>query len=272
MAATIPMALTGAPELLAACAPGVDPPGLSWTMLPAGDQPPAEAELVVALGASESALEPLLAPAAPPLVAWLAVGDLPPQGLRPRDRLIAATAGTPGAWRTLAMPVADALYAQSPLAALAGRARWLGKGGPRRREYVGRHGKRIEDGSQARLTARASSAAAHGGAGSLAPSVVVNLPEAGQPSVGHELAAALAGGCLRVSETLAPAHGLEPGVAYLVARDPDDVFIATENALRRPQAYRRIQLAGRRKAEWFRSSLVLGRIARDLRRELAASV
>ena len=35
----------------------------------------------------------------------------------------------------------------------------------------------------------------------------------------------------------------------------------TENALRRPQAYRRIQLAGRRKAEWLRSSTVLARIA-----------
>ncbi len=253
MATPTRIALSGDPERLAACAPQAGAADLSATLVPSGQPLPPDAELVIAIGAAAYAT------AAPPIVVWLDPGESPPDSLRACDRVVAADSGVEGAWRTLPSPVADALFAGSPLLPPEPRACWLGPSGPRREEYARRH------------AAAAVEVAAWENDRPPAPFVAVNLPEGGHTGVTHELAAALAAGCLLVSETLSPALGLEPGVDYLEARDPDDLFIATENALRRPQAFRRIQLAGRRKAEWLRASTVLARIARDLRLELAAT-
>jgi hypothetical protein len=244
------MALTGEPDVLARCAPGAEFPGLALELVAAGERPPEDTELVVAFATPGLALEPLLAPAAPPVLLWL--DRPPPLDLRSQDRLISAVCGVEHAWRTLPLPVADARFAPLPLAPLARRSAWLGPAGERRRAYLDRHG-----GTQERWSGTAE--------------IVMNLPEGESAGVTHDIAAALATGCLLVSETLTPSHGLEPGVDYLEARDPDDVYIAVENALRRPQAFRRIQLAGRRKAERFRASTLLTRVAHDLRRELAAA-
>ncbi len=263
MAATVRIALTGDVERLLACAPELD----TVELVPSGQPPSDDTELAIALGVPASAPEA----DAPPTVVWLDAGEQPSVALRACDRLIATDPQTAGAWRTLPLPVADASFMPPPLPPPTRGVRWIGPGGARREELLCRHaGAATWPGADA-LSPTSRSGAVMDLVDVTGGDVAVNLPEQGRGWVTHELALALASGCLLVSETLSPALGLEPGVDYLEARDPDDLFIAAENALRRPHAFRRIQLAGRRKAEWFRSSTQLERIAHDLRRESAAA-
>ena len=99
--------------------------------------------------------------------------------------------------------------------------------------------------------------------------MALNLHENGAPAFEHRAAVALAAGCVLVSETLTPAHGLEPGLDYLEGRTLDDLYLGVENAASAPAAFRRMRLRGRAKAERFRASTLLERVARDLLLELA---
>jgi len=98
--------------------------------------------------------------------------------------------------------------------------------------------------------------------------IAVNFrDESGPPSMPRALAA-LAQGKLLVSEPLLPSRGLEPGIDHVEARTPDEVRAAVANAARAPEAYLRMRLRGRRKAELFRSSRVVARLVSDLLLEL----
>ena len=83
---------------------------------------------------------------------------------------------------------------------------------------------------------------------------------------------ALAGGQLLVSERLRPSRGLEPGIDYLEIRDLQEIRSAVDNAVRAPEAFLRVRLRGRRKAELFRSSRVVARLVGDLLLELDLAV
>lgn len=206
-----------------------------------GGEPP---DLVMVFGAT---VPPDL-PA--PAIVFLLDGEDPPGGLRPDDRIVAPEPGVEGAWRTMPLPVADALFAPAGNAAAAGRAAWLTPDGPRRRLYLERFSPSIEF-----VDPEAGA------------TVAVNLHDTEAASFEPRAARALAAGQLLVSETLEPSFGLEPGIDYLEARDLTDLFVMTENAVRAPRAYAAIRARGRRKAEWLRASRVVERLAHDLRVE-----
>ena len=196
----------------------------------------AGADVVIAICADETAFEPL-ADGPVPAIAWCAAGARPRLG--PRDRWVSALSA-PGAWRHLPLPVADDHFRERD-----GGVRWLGEPSERRAEYLARY------------------PAPDGGA-----PVAVNLRDAEPARLEHRAAAALAAGLVLVSEPLERRRGLEPGLDYVEAEELDDLFAAVEAATRRPQAFERMRLRGRAKAESFRASTLTERAAADLLLEL----
>lgn len=236
------MATVGAPEHVSACAPSG--PDVEVVPLDVGEPP----ELVLVFG---GAVPPDL-PA--PAIVFLLDGDDAPAGLRPEDRIVAPAPGLESAWRTMPLPVADSVFAPAAAEAVSGRATWLTPEGPRRGSYLERFSHSIE------------LVESPGGA-----TVALNLHDSEGAAFEPRAARALAAGQLLVSETLEPSFGLEPGIDYLEARDLNDVFVMAENAARAPRAYAAVRARGRRKAEWFRSSRVVERLAHDLRLESAVA-
>jgi hypothetical protein len=232
------VAIAGTPEHVSACAPSG--PGVEVVPVDAAEAP----ELVLVFGGG--APPDLPAPA----IVWVLEGDEPPAGLRAEDRLVATAPGVEGAWRTMPLPVADELFAPAPGEELAGRAAWLTPDGPRRRLYLDRFSHSVE------LVDDPAGA-----------TVAVNLHDGERASFEPRVARALAAGQLLVSETLEPPFGFEPGIDYLEARDLTDLFVMAENAARAPGVYAAHRARGRRKAEWFRASRVVERLAHDLRVE-----
>jgi len=168
-------------------------------------------------------------------------------------------------WRSLPLPVADRLYA--PVRPVTGRARML---------FVGRSTAHRE-----RLLTRVKHEfdlmhIAFGVAGDdldavmASHDVAINLHNEPYPSFENRVCLHLAAGHLVISEPLSPTHGLEPGIDYLeIATAPALLRIARE-LVRYPNAYQRVRVRGRRKAEDYRASRVFPRLAEDLWRDLAA--
>jgi hypothetical protein len=206
-------------------------------------------DLVVVFGSA-----PLADLPAPAVVWQLPGGAARPDDLRPEDRVVACEPGVADAWRVMPPPVADRLFSPADGAPIPGRALWLTPDGPRRRDYLERF-----DHSAALVEAPAQA------------SVAINLHDGERMAFQPRAARALAAGQLLVSETLEPSFGLEPGIDYLEARDMTDLFITVENAAGLPDAYASVRIRGRRKAEWFRSSLVVARLRHDLEAELASA-
>ena len=102
--------------------------------------------------------------------------------------------------------------------------------------------------------------------------IAVNFADESGPPTTHRALVALAGGQLLVSERLRPSRGLEPGIDYLEIRDLQEIRSAVDNAVRAPEAFLRVRLRGRRKAELFRSSRVVARLVGDLLLELDLAV
>ena len=78
----------------------------------------------------------------------------------------------------------------------------------------------------------------------------------------------LAAGHLVISETLSPTHGLEPGIDYLEVTRPEELHAHRLDLSLFPDAYHRVRVRGRRKAEDYRASTRVaaarGRPLRDL--------
>jgi hypothetical protein len=241
---SIRVAFAGDPQLALECAPAA--PGIDTVDL-AGPSPP---DVVLALAPEPGAVEALADSPAPVLV-WLTGGGSV-HGLRPQDRVISTDRRPRGVWRTLPLPVGDARFAAATGTAAAGRALWLTEDGPRRREYLEHFEHSVA------LVEPPEDAA-----------VAINLRDDGDHGrLTSRAAAALAAGRLLVSETLEPSFGLEPGLDYLEGRELDDIFVTVENAARTPEAFRRVRIRGRRKAEWFRASRVIRKLVEDLELEL----
>ncbi len=168
-------------------------------------------------------------------------------------------------WRALPIPVADRLYSPVRRSNGAPRLGFVGRSTPHREAFLagpkheldllhvafGLHGSEL-DAFMARLD------------------VAVNLHNEPYPSFENRVCLHLAAGHLVVSETLSPTHGLEPGIDYVEIAEPDELLSVLRTATRQSDAYQRIRVRGRRKAEQYRASRVWPRLVADCFADVAA--
>ncbi len=219
------VALLGPPTLLDLCAPS-DVDDLTVTRVDDLPMNGASTDALVAFEPSEDQWAKLDEVQLPTLIWWQ---DGPPAWVdtqyrsgssEPRRTVVGSPEAATGSWRSVPLPVADALFSDwSQQAPAAGTA-------------------------------------------------AVNFQDESGPASLHRALVALAQGQVLVSEPLQPSRGLEPGIDYLEAHDLDEVRAAVENVARAPEAFLRMRLRGRRKAELFRSSSVITRLIGDLLLEL----
>ena len=100
--------------------------------------------------------------------------------------------------------------------------------------------------------------------------VGINLHNDPYPSFENRVCLHLAAGHLVLSEWLHPAHGLEPGLDFVVTQTPGELLHALLSLRRFPAMWHRVRVRGRRKAEQFRASRVYPRLLHDLFADLAA--
>lgn len=169
-------------------------------------------------------------------------------------------------WRSLPLPVHDAFYAP---------VRPAPPDGPRT-VFVGRsteHRERLLEEAKDRhelLHLAFGVDAAHLRGVMAAHEVTVNIHNHPYPSFENRVCLHLAAGHLVLSEPLSPTHGLEPGIDFLVVETPGQLADALTLLRRQPDAWHRVRVRGRRKAELFRASRVYPRLVADLMADLAA--
>jgi len=175
------------------------------------------------------------------------------------DPLIAETAGgVLPVWRSLPLPVADALF--------MGVREWAR---PPRMLFVGRSTSHREE-LLAPLKARHP--IVHVGHGLFGDALIrflrradiqLNLHNNPYPSFENRVCAALAAGHLVISEPLSPTHQLAAGVEYLEVATREQLLALVERIVDDPQSFVDVQHAGRRAAERFRASSVYPALVRD---------
>jgi hypothetical protein len=100
--------------------------------------------------------------------------------------------------------------------------------------------------------------------------ITFNIHNEPYPSFENRVLLHLAAGHLVISEPLSPTHGLEPGFDYLEIHEPDELLAVATAARTSPDAFHRIRVRGRQKAELVRASRVWPALVRDLLADLAA--
>jgi hypothetical protein len=162
-------------------------------------------------------------------------------------------------WRSLPLPVADELFAPVGPSAQPPKALFVGRSTVHRELFLTpvKHEFDVVH-------------LAHGASGDLLrrflaeTDIGINLHNENYPTFENRCAITLAAGQLLISEALSPTHGLEPNIDFLQVKFPDELHRMLFNATQRPDAYRRIRIRGRKKAEYFRASRVYPRLVRDL--------
>jgi hypothetical protein len=176
------------------------------------------------------------------------------------DRVL-VTPGSDGAsgWRSRPLPVDDRLYASVRPSMRPPRALFLGRA-TEHREWVlapAKHGYDVLH-------------YAHGLTGSALDDVLASaamgiaLNRDSRPGFPPQALLHLAAGQLLLAERLAPPCGLEPGIDFLEFDSTDDLLTLLYQLNRRPDAYDRVRVRGRLKAEEHRASRVWPRILWDL--------
>jgi hypothetical protein len=181
------------------------------------------------------------------------------------DRVVAADAPAPGAWRTLPLPVADTLY--RPVRPVRGTPRMLfgGRSTPHRERFLMDVKHRFD------CLHVASGVAIDELEGVLdrhhiAFALAGDPPQALASAVFRHLAA----GQLVIAEPVHPAHGLEPGWDHIEVAYPEDLLAVATEARAFPVAFHAVRVRGRQKAEHVRASRVWPALIRDLFADLAA--
>ena len=100
--------------------------------------------------------------------------------------------------------------------------------------------------------------------------VAINLHNEDYVTFENRIPRHLAAGQLLITETARPTFGLEPGIDYVEVATPGELHLAVASAFHRIDAFRGMRLRGRRKAEWFRASVVLPRLVHDVFLDVAA--
>jgi hypothetical protein len=182
------------------------------------------------------------------------------------DPLIASTVGEfLPVWRSLPLPVADRFYCPVRLLDAPPQAVFVGRS-TRHREALLVPAKHEFDVLHV----------AHGvGADALeqllrSTNVGINLHSEPYLSFENRVALHLAAGHLVVSEPLDPTHGLEPGLDFLEITAPGHLWRILDLLHGDPNAFHRVRVRGRFKAEGFRASSVYARLVHDLMLDLAA--
>jgi hypothetical protein len=168
-------------------------------------------------------------------------------------------------WRSLPLPVADALFADVRPVTGRPQALFIGRSSAHREEFLGpiKHDFDVLH-------------VAHGVTGERLQAlldetdVAINLHNEPYPTFENRVALHLACGHLVISEPLSPRHGLQPGIDHLEAVTPWGLWRLVGDVDAHPDAFRSIRLAGRRAAERFRASHVYPRLITDLLADVAA--
>jgi hypothetical protein len=92
----------------------------------------------------------------------------------------------------------------------------------------------------------------------------------GEPGFEDRVPLHLAAGQLLITEPLGPGYGLESGLDYLEVSYPEELLHAAATARAYPDAYQRMRVRGRQKAERLRASRVWPALVRDLLLDLRA--
>lgn len=100
--------------------------------------------------------------------------------------------------------------------------------------------------------------------------VGINLHNEPYPSFENRVSLHLAAGHLVLSEALDPLHGLEPGIDFVEIATAGNLHAEIATLQRVPNAYHRVRVRGRIKAEGFRASRVYRRLVHDLLLDLRA--
>jgi hypothetical protein len=168
-------------------------------------------------------------------------------------------------WRSVPIPVADRIFA--PVRRIEGPPRMLfvGRSTPHRESFLA-----PTKGEFDVLHVAFGVAAAELEEVMRSHHVAINLHNEPYPSFENRVCLHLAAGHLVISETLNPTHGLEPGIDYLEVGRSDDLLRIARSLSRFPDAYHRVRVRGRRKAEDYRASRVWPRLVGDLLRDLVA--
>jgi hypothetical protein len=161
-------------------------------------------------------------------------------------------------WRALPIPVADRFYA--PATPIGGQPRlaFIGRSTPHRETFL-RHPKHELDILHVAFGLHGDELDAL----MATIDVAINVHNEPYPSFENRVCLHLAAGHLVVSETLSPTHGLEPGIDYLEFSEPDQLLSMLRTVARHPEAYQRVRVRGRRKAEQYRASMVWPRLVAD---------
>jgi hypothetical protein len=93
---------------------------------------------------------------------------------------------------------------------------------------------------------------------------------AGEPGFEDRVPLHLAAGQLLITEPLGPGYGLESGLDHLEVSYPEELLQAAATARAYPEAYHRVRVRGRQKAERLRASRVWLALVRDLLLDLRA--
>jgi hypothetical protein len=168
-------------------------------------------------------------------------------------------------WRSVPIPVADRLFA--PVRRIEGPPKMLfvGRSTPHRESFLARTKSEFD-------ILHVAFGIALGELEEVMRShhVAINVHNEPYPSFENRVCLHLAAGHLVISETLSPTHGLEPGIDFLEVSRPDDLLRIARNLAVFPDAYHRVRVRGRRKAEDYRASAVWPRLVGDLLRDLVA--
>ena len=174
------------------------------------------------------------------------------------DRVLGAPGAT-GIWRARPLPVDDRLYADVGSADGPPRALCLSRS-TGRREWLLVAAKHGHD-----LVHYAHGLVGDALAAELAASdvgIAVGADDA--RAFADEALIHLAAGHLLLAEPFVPSCGLEAGIDFVPVATRDDIAAALTRLGLRPDAYERVRIRGRLKAEEHRASLVWPRLIRDL--------
>jgi hypothetical protein len=167
--------------------------------------------------------------------------------------------GAAGAWRSRPLPIDDRLFAEVRRSARPPRALFVGRS-TEYREAILTPAKHDHD-----VLHYTHGLAGEALAGVLAAADAgIALTPENRPGFPAQAPLHLAAGHLLLSQRLQPSYGLEPGIDLLEFDSVDRLQTLLIQLRRRPDAYERVRIRGRLKAEEHRASRVWPRIVRDL--------